>query len=375
MNGGSPNQEKDRPAQPGVPVGAGAGKGHVVPKERGRRRGRRRGSGFLRVIVTLVSLTAGVAVVGGYAGWRYVQDAFNAPGPLTEPVAVVVPQGATLGRIAALLAEKGIVHDPLIFEWGARLADRARDLQAGEYLFDVAVTPSGALDILTRGDVIARKVTVSEGLTTAQVLGVLRDAEGLEGEITLNPPEGSLLPETYHFTHGDTRDDILRRMMTAMEETLAELWPQRVDGLPFDTPEEAVVLASIVEKETGLARERPHVAGVFINRLRKGMRLQSDPTVIYGVTPSGSLGRSLRRSDLQKATPYNTYVIAGLPPGPISNPGRDALEAVLNPKETEDIFFVADGTGGHAFARTLAEHNRNVAQWRRYLRERDESTE
>jgi len=371
MNAGSPNQENDRPAQPGVPVGTGASTGHLMPKERGHRRG----GGLLRGIVTLVSLTAGVAVVCGYAGWRYLQDAFNAPGPLTEPVAVVVPQGATLGRIAALLAENGIIYDPLIFEWGARLADRARDLKAGEYLFDVAVTPSGALDILTRGDVIARKVTVSEGLTTAQVLGVLRGVEGLEGEITLVPSEGSLLPETYHFTHGDTRDDILRRMMAAMEETVAELWPQRAEGLPFDTPEEAVVLASIVEKETGLARERPHVAGVFINRLRKGMRLQSDPTVIYGITPSGSLGRSLLRADLQEPTPYNTYVIVGLPPGPISNPGRDALEAVLNPKETKDIFFVADGTGGHAFSRTLAEHNRNVAQWRRYLRERDESLE
>ncbi|MQX35173.1 endolytic transglycosylase MltG [Roseospira navarrensis] len=355
----------DRPAQPGVDQGAGAGgRGSGPPRAR-----RRRGGGVVRALVTLVSLLAGIAVVGAYAGWRYLQDAFTTPGPLTEPVTVVVPQGATLGSIAGQLADAGVIRDATIFEWGARLAERARDLKAGEYRFDVAVTPSGALDILTRGDVVARKVTVSEGLTTHQILDVVRSAEGLEGAVTLDPPEGSLLPETYHFTLGDTRDAILRRMMAAMDETVAELWPERQEGLPIETPEDAVILASIVEKETGLASERAHVAGVFINRLRKGMRLQSDPTVIYGITTTGSLGRPLLRSDLREETPYNTYVIGGLPPGPISNPGRDTIAAVLNPKDTDDLFFVADGTGGHAFARTLAEHNRNVAKWRRFLRE------
>lgn len=324
---------------------------------------------MLRALLTVVSLTVGIAVVAGYAGWRYLQDSFNAPGPLTEPTTVVVPPGATLAGIAQRLEDAGVIRDPLIFELGTRLAQRARDLKAGEYRFDVAVTPAGALDILTRGDVVARRVTVPEGLTTLQILEVIKAAEGLEGEITLEPEEGSMLPETYHVTLGDSRDDVLRRLMTAMDETIAELWPTRAENLPFDTPEEAIILASIVERETSLARERPHVAGVFVNRLRKGMRLQSDPTVIYGISPTGNIGRPLLRSDLREATPYNTYVIDALPPGPICNPGRDSIAAVLDPMETEDLFFVADGTGGHAFARTLAEHNRNVAKWRRFLRE------
>ncbi|MBB4285800.1 endolytic transglycosylase MltG [Roseospira goensis] len=330
---------------------------------------------MIRAVVTLLMVVAGLAVVAAYAGYRYVEDHFAAPGPLTEPVTVVVPQGAGLADIAARLADAGVVRDPLVFEAGARLAQRARDLKAGEYRFDVAVTPRGALDILTRGDVVARRVTVAEGLTTPRVLEIVREAEGLVGEITLSPDEGTLLPETYHFTLGDTRDDILRRMMAAMDATLAELWPTRAEGLPLETPEEAVILASIVEKETGLPEERAHVAGVFINRLNRGMRLQSDPTVIYGIEPTGALGRPLRRSDLDRATAYNTYVIDGLPPGPICNPGRDAIAAVLNPKETEDLFFVADGSGGHAFARTLQEHNRNVAKWRRFLREQRQQQE
>jgi UPF0755 protein len=353
--------------QPGVTDGVEAA---AAASPRQRRRG---GGGVIRALFMLTSLVAGIAVVTGYAGWRYLQDAFGAPGPLTEPVTVVIPPGASLAAIAARLGDAGVIRDPMIFELGTRLARRAHDLKAGEYRFDVAVTPSGALDILTRGDVVERRVTVPEGLTVFAILDVVRDADGLDGEITLTPTEGSLLPETYHVTLGDTRDDVLRRMMTAMDETLAELWPQRAENLPFDTPEEAVILASIVEKETGLAAERPHVAGVFVNRLRKGMRLQSDPTVIYGITQTGTLGRPLRRSDLQQETAYNTYVIGGLPPGPICNPGRESIAAVLNPLETEDLFFVADGTGGHAFARTLAEHNRNVAKWRRFLREQAEN--
>ncbi|KAA5607685.1 endolytic transglycosylase MltG [Roseospira marina] len=326
----------------------------------------------MRALAMLVSLLTGMAVVAGYVGWTYLQDAYRTPGPLTEPVTVVVPHGTTLSGIADLLVQNGVIRDPLIFEWSARIERRARDLKAGEYRFDVAVSPKGALDILTRGDVIARRITVSEGLTVPVVLDLVRAAEGLEGAITLEPDEGSLLPETYHFTRGGQRDAVVRRMMAAMQETVDELWVLRSEGLPFDTPEEAVILASIVEKETGVPSERAHVAGVFINRLRKGMRLQSDPTVIYGLAPDGDLGRPLWRKDLSSETPYNTYVIDGLPPGPICNPGRDALLAVLNPMDTDDLYFVADGSGGHAFARTLAEHNRNVARWRRFLREQGE---
>jgi UPF0755 protein len=328
-----------------------------------------RAGGWIRALAFSVSLLAGVTVVALYAGYRYIEDLFTTPGPLTEPVTVVVPQGTGLAGIADRLAKAGVVRDPWVFEMGARLARRTRDLKAGEYRFDIAVSPRDALDILTRGDVVARRVTVAEGLTVPRVLDLVREADGLEGAITLQPTEGSLLPETYHFTLGDSRDAIVRRMMTAMEETVAELWPNRAEGLPISTPEEAVILASIVERETSLSAERPHVAGVFINRLNRGMRLQSDPTVIYGLDSTGVLGRPLTRKDLDTPSSYNTYLINGLPPGPICSPGRESIAAVLNPKETKDLFFVADGTGGHAFARTLAEHNRNVRAWRQFLRE------
>jgi UPF0755 protein len=196
-------------------------------------------------------------------------------------------------------------------------------------------------------------------------MAALEAAEGLTGPLPDPPPQGSLLPETYFFENGETRAAMLARMQKAMTDALAELWPQRAENLPFDTPEQAVVLASIVEKETGVAAERPQVASVFVNRLRRGMPLQSDPTVIFALTGGeADLGRPLLRADLQVDHPVNTYVVNGLPPTPIANPGRASLEAVLNPAETDFLYFVADGTGGHAFARTLAEHNRNVARWR-----------
>ncbi|MEM6650198.1 MAG: endolytic transglycosylase MltG, partial [Pseudomonadota bacterium] len=209
-----------------------------------------------------------------------------------------------------------------------------------------------------------------EGLTTRQIIARLKEAPMLVGEVTIELKEGDLLPETYSYQRGDNRDSIIERMKEAHDDVLAVLWETRAEGLPLDTPEEAVILASIVEKETGIAAERPRVAGVFINRLNKGMRLQSDPTIIYGLTGGEPLGRGIRLSELRKETPYNTYVIRGLPPTPIANPGRDALAAVLNPLETNDLYFVADGTGGHVFATNLAQHNRNVAKWRRIERER-----
>ncbi len=325
---------------------------------------------MIQRLFSLVLVLAGMALVAGYAGYRYVLEEFASPGPLSQPVTVVIPQGAGLTAIAERLTEAGVVDDPLIFEAGVRLAERARALQAGEYLFPAGISPRAAMDVLTDGTVVTRKVTVAEGLTTRRILEIVRGAEGLTGAVTLSPGEGELLPETYHVALNDSRDAVIRRMMEAMSETLAALWPARAEGLPIETPEQAVILASIVEKETGVPEERAHVAGVFINRLRRGMRLQSDPTVIYGLESSGTLGRGLTRRDLETDTPYNTYVIRGLPPGPICNPGRDALAAVLNPLETNDLYFVADGTGGHAFAPTLAEHNRNVAHWRRIQREK-----
>jgi UPF0755 protein len=194
------------------------------------------------------------------------------------------------------------------------------------------------------------------------------------GKLTV-PAEGSLLPETYHFSYGDPRAGMIDRMKAAMDETLAQLWPRRAEKLPLSSPYEALILASIVEKETALPEERPRVAGVFVNRLRKGMRLQSDPTVAYGLAPGAvPLSRALTRKDLRSQTPYNTYVITGLPPTPIANPGRASIEAVLDPEKTKDLYFVADGTGGHAFAPTLKEHNRNVRRWRKIQRDRDNAT-
>jgi len=324
---------------------------------------------MIQRLFSLVLVLIGIVVVAGYAGYRYILDEFDHPGPLAEPITVVIPQGSGLASIADRLHAAGVVANPLIFEAGVRIAENTRDLKAGEYRFEASISPRQAMDRLISGAVVPHKVTVAEGLTTQRVLAIVTATEALTGEITLAPNDGDLLPETYHFALNDTRDAVLQRMMTAMRDTLAELWPNRAEGLPLETPEQAVILASIVEKETGVPEERAHVASVFVNRLRKNMRLQSDPTVIYGIDPSGTLGRGLTRRDLETATPYNTYVIAGLPPGPICNPGRDALVAVLHPLDTKDLYFVADGTGGHAFAPTLSEHNRNVARWRRIQRE------
>jgi len=324
---------------------------------------------MIQRLFTLFLVLVGVVVVAAYAGHRYVLEQFARPGPLTEPVTVIIPQGAGLAAITDRLAEAGVIDEPLVFEAGVRIADQGRALKAGEYAFPAAVSAREAMAMLTEGTVVAHKVTVAEGLTTARILEIVAETDDLTGEVTLTPGEGDLLPETYHFALNDSRDTVVRRMMDAMEATLADLWPTRADGLPLETPEQAVILASIVEKETGVPGERAHVAGVFVNRLNRGMRLQSDPTVIYGLDQTGNLGRGLTRRDLQTETPFNTYVIAGLPPGPICNPGRDSLKAVLNPLETDDLYFVADGTGGHAFAATLAEHNQNVARWRRIRRE------
>ncbi len=212
--------------------------------------------------------------------------------------------------------------------------------------------------------------TLAEGLTSHEIVALVEQAEALEGAVEAVPSEGSLLPETYHYARGDRRGDLVVRMSRARDELLRVLWPGRAPNLPVATPEHAVVLASIVEKETGVAGERPLVASVFVNRLQKGMRLQSDPTVVYGLTGgTGPLGRALTRKDLQAPSPNNTYLNRGLPPGPIANPGRAALEAVLNPAQTAFLYFVADGSGGHAFAKTLAEHNRNVAKWRKFQKQ------
>lgn len=321
-------------------------------------------------LVTIGWLAVAAATIVAVALGLYGVQRFERPGPLAAESVIDIPRGEGLKAIAARLHRAQVIDDPLIFRLAARIMRTTRGLQAGEYRFPAGVTMRGALDILIEGRTVVRRVTLPEGLTSAEAMALLADVEGLDGELGATPAEGTLLPETYHFAKGDTRAEVLARAQRALDEVLAELWPERAAGLPLAGPRDAVILASIVEKESGLEAERPLVASVFINRLRKRMRLQSDPTVVYDLTAGrGPLGRPLTYADLQRPGPYNTYLNAGLPPGPIANPGRAAIEAVLNPAQTAYLYFVADGSGGHAFAKTLVEHNRNVAQWRRNQRQ------
>ena len=314
--------------------------------------------------IGLVLVLLGVVFTAVFV-WAYAQ--FVRPGPLAAPKTVIVSRGAGLDDIAAQLAAAGVLPDPLVFRVGAWLSGRDKSLRAGEYLFAARISPRQAVALLQSGKTVVRRLTVAEGLTTTQVLAQLNRTAGLEGDLPSPPGEGTLLPETYHFSYGERRDAMATRMRAAMDETLARLWDSRAPGLPLKSPREALILASIVEKETALPEERSRIAAVFLNRLGKGMRLQSDPTVAYAMTGGlGPLGRPLSRADLKTPSPFNTYLIDGLPPGPVCNPGRAAMAAVLNPVATEDFYFVADGTGGHVFARTLGEHNRNVVRWRKF---------
>src|SRR5690606_35865774 len=255
-----------------------------------------------------------------------------------------------------------------MFRAAVTLTGSDRSLRAGEYRIESRASLRAVVRKLTSGEVVRHFVTLPEGRSSAQAVDILDANQVLTGEVEV-PPEGSLWPETYEVTRGETRASVIARMRAARDEAVAELWATRAPNLPVSTPEEAVILASIVEKETGMDGERGLVAGVSVNRLRQGMRLESDPTIVYGVNGGRPLGRGIRLSELQRPTPYNTYLIPGLPPTPIANPGRQALEAVLNPPDTDYLFFVADGTGGHAFARTFDEHLANVARWRGIERE------
>lgn len=312
-----------------------------------------------------------LAISGGsaFGVFHYAERKFVEPGGLAEPAVLLIPKGAGLDAISRQLEAAGVIDERWVFVSTVRFLKRGRALKAGEFAFPAGVSMSEALEIVASGKTIAYKLTLPEGLTSAEIVHLIRQTDKLSGDLTTVPPEGSLLPETYHFSRGDGRDALVARMSEALTGLLAELWPNRRDDLPLRSPAEAVVLASIVEKETGQPDERPLVAGVFINRLKKGMRLQSDPTVAYGLTlGEKELGRALTTRDLKTPSKYNTYMIDRLPPGPIANPGRGALEAVLRPAETNYLYFVADGTGGHAFAKSLAEHNRNVAKWRKIQR-------
>jgi len=376
-------------------------------------------NGMSFLIVLLIAFSGAIA-------WG--QREFRAPGPLDQAVFFEVPRGATLSRVSRDLEEAGVVSSAMLFRLGTDYADMADELRFGTYEIPAGASMEEVLGIVTEGgpsrfrytatyvlrvsgtgelrlrervpgtgeivaladfayedgvpdvyaDLVAAgtpmvyRVAVPEGLTSWQIVEGFRQADFLSGEVMEIPAEGGLAPDTYEVRRGQDRQELLDQMAERQEAILAEAWDQRQDGLPLETAYEALILASIIEKETSVPDERGLVSGVFINRLNRGMRLQTDPTVIYGVTNGeGVLGRGLRRSELRAETPWNTYVIDGLPPTPIANPGRDAIMAAVNPETTDYIFFVADGTGGHAFAETLAEHNDNVARWRQIEAERE----
>lgn len=319
---------------------------------------------LVRTGLLLIVITA--AVIGGAVWWE--DRNFNAIGPSAKETVLVVRPGGGARTIAASLAQSGVIDRPLLFRIGAMRRNQTTALKAGEYAFPARASMAQVMDMLVQHKVVLHRITIAEGLTSDMAVALIDADTVLEGPATV-APEGSLLPETYLFERGTTRAELLARMRQAQETLIAELWPKRKEGLPIRSVEDAIKLASIVEKETGLAAERPRIAAVFVNRLKTGMRLESDPTIIYGLTKGAPLGHPLRQSELDTANPYSTYQIDGLPPTPICNPGRDSLAAVLNPPESDELFFVADGTGGHVFAKTGAEHARNVAQWRRIERE------
>ncbi len=309
-------------------------------------------------------LTAGIVLT---VALFWAHSRFVGPGPLARDTTIIIPDGAGLKMIARKLAGRGVLSNPFIFRLGARLSGTGKDLRAGEYSFSAKISPKQVLELLKSGRTVVHKLTIAEGLTYSQIIAHIRFTRGLSGDPGPPTGEGMLLPETYYFSLNDSRQAIVRRMSEAMSKAISQLWRERTPGLPLESPREALILASMVEKETAVAEERSRIAGVFINRLRRGMRLQSDPTVAYGITlGKRPLGRPLSRTDLRSPTPYNTYMIDGLPPGPISNPGYEALAAVMRPLKTDELYFVADGSGGHVFSTTLAGHNRNVAKWRKH---------
>jgi UPF0755 protein len=316
---------------------------------------------------------ASLALLAGLAAWQGLR-LYRAPGPLAEPRPYLVPRGG-IEDIGQALQAAGIVANKRAFTLAAWLTRREGALHAAELAFPAGASLEQVLDVLRHARPVQRRFTIAEGLTVGQVAAVLDRAEGLTGTV---PPlaEGSVLPETYAYQWGETRAAVVARAQAAMVQAVAELWAGRAANLPFTTPLQAVTLASIVERETGLAEERPRVAAVFVNRLRRGMKLQSDPTVVFAASGgAATMDRPISRADLDRDHPYNTYRIPGLPPGPIASPGREALRAVLHPPATEELFFVADGTGGHTFTRTEDEHNRAVRRWREIERARSGEVE
>ncbi len=328
---------------------------------------RRPRGGLVAKLSAFFTLLVVLAVVGGGA-IIYGRSVVGSPGPLQQDKVVFIPRGSGASEIAALLEQNGVISSAAAFEIYQivqSILSGGQPLRAGEYEFKQHASLKAVRETLVSGRPVQHRISIPEGLTSEQIVQRLRENDILEGEIRNIPREGSLLPDTYAFERGTSRERLLARMESEQRRVLQEIWSRRSPDIPLKNPAELVILASIVEKETGRADERTRVASVFINRLNRGMKLESDPTIIYGlVGGKGSLGRGILASEIRQPTPYNTYVINGLPPGPIANPGRAAMEATANPSKTRDIFFVADGTGGHVFAETYEQHQRNVARWR-----------
>ena len=321
----------------------------------------RRGCLAGTALLVLLLVAAVVVFAGGWWGSSELEDERS----------FVVPSGASLTAVANKLEEEEVISDADAFLLRAKIFGSSDPIKAGEFLLPAGASPATILDTFQHGEVIRRFVTIPEGLPSIMVWERLMAEPLLTGTVPV-PEEGSVLPESYDFERGESRAAVLARMQQAMQRTIGELWPQRAAGIAVSTPQEAIVLASVVEKETGVPRERRMVAGLYSNRLKEGMPLQADPTIIYPITKGKPLGRRIRQSEIAAVNDYNTYAMVGLPKGPITNPGRASIEAVLNPADTDALYMVADGTGGHVFADTLAEHNENVARWFAIRRARGE---
>jgi len=329
------------------------------------RRSERARNPFVIVGNAIITFILAMMIATGVV-YYYGKQTIEAPGPLQEDKVVNIPSRAGMTDIADVLQREGVIDNNRWAFIGAVFALRARsELKPGEYAFKEHASLRDVIGTIVEGKVVQHSVTIPEGLTSEQIVGRLTDNDIFSGIVREIPREGTLLPETYKFPRGTTREQVIQRMQAAQKRVVAEIWDHRSADVPVKSPEQLVVLASIVEKETGRADERSRVAAVFVNRLKQKIKLQSDPTIIYGlVGGKGTLGRPIKRSEITQPSPYNTYVIDGLPPGPISNPGRASLEAAANPARTRDLYFVADGTGGHAFTETYDQHQKNVAKLR-----------
>jgi UPF0755 protein len=329
------------------------------------RRSERARNPFVVVGNAIITLLI-ILMIGAGTAYYYGKQTLEAPGPLQEDKIVNIPQRAGKRDIADILQREGVIDvNPWVFIGSVFAMKASSDLKPGEYSFQKSASLREVIGTIVEGKVVQHAVTIPEGLTSEQIVARLSDNDIFTGSVREIPREGTLLPETYKFPRGTTREQVIQRMQQTQKRVLAEIWERRNPDIPIRSPEQLVTLASIVEKETGKADERSRVSAVFVNRLRQKIKLQSDPTIIYGlVGGKGTLGRPIKRSEIAQPSPYNTYVIDGLPPGPIANPGRASLEAAANPARTRDLFFVADGSGGHAFTETYDQHQKNVAKLR-----------